>query len=205
MNKSAFAFLILTLPIFSFGQTFREAVIKTPTGAYLVFTNDEVSFTIHLDSVEIEPYEEESNMYLAVDKKFALQLFTIPYHNPDSLDMSNDKYQKEFLANYMKYESQYFRNELKLSMPNFKTKWGLINLKRFLHWEFDTPEFMTIQTQIHFTTICFGNFLNINVPVPTDSNYDEAFEFIQYVASRLEQHDYPIDLEKFAREVNGLE
>lgn len=197
--------LFILFSITCSGQPFKQAVIKTQTGAYLVFTNDQESFTIHLDTAEIEPYEEESTMFLAVDKKFALQLFMIPYHNPDSLDLSEDKFQKEFLANYMKYETQYFRSEMKLSLPNLKTKWGLINLKRFLHWEFDTPEFETIQTQIHLTTICFGHFVNINVPVPTDTPYNEAFEFIQYVASRLEQHDYPIDLDEFAKEVNGLE
>jgi hypothetical protein len=197
--------MVLILPLLCIGQSFQQAVIETPTGGYLVFTDDKQSFTIHLDTAIIDPYEDQSTMYLAIDKKFVLQLFTIPFQNPEQKDLSVDENKKLFLANYMKYETQFFKSEQKLSLQNLKTKWGIINLRRFLHWQFDTPEFETVETQIHLTTICFGYFLNINVPVSHGVSYEDAFAFIQYVASRLEVNDYPIDLDAFSKEVNGLE
>lgn len=189
----------------SVGQVFQRAVIKTATGAYLVFSDDKRAFTIHLDSVQVEPFGDQSTMYLVVDQKFYLQLFAISFKNPEYKDLTDDVVKKEFLARYLKYESEHFRSELKLSMENMRTKWGLINLRRFLHWEFETPEFETMVSQIHFTTICFDHFLNINVPVTPDISREEAFEFIQYVASRLELHNEPIDFDAFAKKVNGVE
>jgi hypothetical protein len=196
--------IMMGAPAIAGAQSLKQAVIETKTGGYLVFTNDKQSFLIHLDTAIIEPYEDQSTMYLAIDKKNVLQLFTIPFQNPDSKDLTIDENKKKFLADYMKYETAYFRSELKLSLENLKTKWGIINLRRFLHWQFDTPEFETVTTQIHLTTICFDYFLNINVPVSHGLSYDEAFAFIQYVASRVQVNDYPIDLEAFAKEVNGL-
>jgi hypothetical protein len=186
-------------------QNFRQAVIKTQTGGYLVFSNDKHAFTIHLDTAMIEPYGDQSTMYLLIDSTFVLQLFTIPFNNPDNQDLRDDDVQKQFLAQYMKYETAYFREEVKLSVQNLRTKWGTINLRRFLHWEFDTPEFETVEAQLHLTTICFDNFVNINVPVTPGMPREEAFDFIQYVASRLELHNGPIDFEAFAKEVNGLD
>jgi hypothetical protein len=198
-------FILLSLPVFVSGQNFRQAVIKTQTGGYLVFSDDTHAFTIHLDTAIIEPFGEQSTMYLIIDNTYVLQLFAIPFKNPENQDLLDDEVQKGFLAHYMKYESEYFRNDLNLSLTNLKTKWGTINLRRFLNWEFETPEFETIEMQIHLTTICFDNFVNINVPVTPGMPRDEAFAFIQYVASRLELHDYPIDFDVFAKEVNGLD
>jgi len=198
-------FFFAALPLWALGQSFQKAVINTPTGAYLVFSDDKRAFTIHLDSVKVEPYGDQSTMYLLVDKKYYLQLFSISFKNPEQKDLKDDQVKKEFLARYLKYESEHFRKDLQISMANLRTKWGLINMRRFLHWEFDSPEFETMDSQIHLTTICFDHFLNINVPVTPDITREEAFQFIQYVASRLELHDEPIDFEAFAKKVNGVE
>ena len=202
--RFALVFFLL-IPIIAASQDFRRAVIKTSTGAYLVFSDDTRAFTIHLDSANVEPFGDQSTMYLVIDQKYYLQLFSISFKNPEYKDLTDDLVKKEFLARYLKYESEHFRTDLKLSMENLRTKWGIINMRRFLHWEFDSPEFETMVSQIHLTTICFDHFLNINVPVTPDITREEAFQFIQYVASRLELHDEPIDFDAFAKKVNGLE
>lgn len=104
----------------------------------------------------------------------------------------------------MNYELDYFKNEVKMKIENQKAGWGPVGNKHFLLWHFDTPEFPTVQKQMYLSSICFDNFLNINIPLTNDQTFGEGMKFLERVAGSMVLHNHPTDIEEFYKEVNGL-
>lgn len=197
--------LFLICPLLAFGQLeYEQALIESETGAYFIFTNDSNSFVIHLDTASVETLGDGSKFLVLVDNKWTLQLFTIGYQNPNNKDITDLDVQKSFLLQYMNYELNYFKDEVKMNIENQKAGWGPVGNKHFLLWHFETPEYPTIQKQIYLSTICFDNFLNINIPLTNDQTFDDGVNFLERVAENMILHNHPTDIEEFYNEVNGL-
>ncbi|SNT40854.1 hypothetical protein SAMN05421640_0015 [Ekhidna lutea] len=156
-------------PLLTFGQQeYEQALIESETGAYIIFTNDSNSFVLHLDTATVEPLGDGSNFLVLVDSTWTLQLFSIGYQNPNNKDTGELEVQKSFLLQYMNYELNYFKNEVKMKVENQSAGWGPVGNKYFLLWHFDTPEHPTVQKQMYLSTIVFDSFLNINVPLTNE-------------------------------------
>ncbi|SNT28358.1 hypothetical protein SAMN05421640_3169 [Ekhidna lutea] len=196
--------IITTLPMIALSQqSFERAVIETATGAYIVFTNDSNSMVIYLDTADIELMDTENNFFIQVDKKWTLQFFTLSFQNPNNNDLSNLDNQKSSLFQYMNYELEYIKNEIKMNIENEKVFWGPLGNKHFLLWHFDTPDLPAVQKQLYMTAICFNSFLNINVPLMNDQEYVDGVELLNRVGRNLVLHDHPIDIEEMYKKVNG--
>ena len=196
-------FILLT-PLIALGQqTYEQALIESETGAYIIFTSDSNSFVLHLDSATVEPLGDGTNFLILVDNTWTLQLFTIGYQNPNNKDIQDLEVQKSFLLQYMNYELQYFKDEAKMKIEDQKAGWGPVGDKHFLLWHFDTPDYPTVKKQMYLSTICFENFLNINIPLTNEQTFNDGINFLERVAGSLVLHEHPIDLEEFYKEVNG--
>ena len=200
-----FTILFLFLPFITLGQQdYEKAIIETETGGKIIFTNDSNSFIIELDTASIRPIEDKRTLFLDVDKKWMLQLFTVDFQNVKKLDTKDLEVQKSFILKYIEYEKKYFKEELKLGLDNIKIKSGTINNHRFICWYFDTPEYETAQKQIFLTTICFDHFLNINIPLPNDATLAEGISFLKRIGKKLTRYNHSTDIESIYKEVNGI-
>lgn len=199
-------FLLILIPFYSFSQTdnYEKAVIETATGAYIIFSSDSNSISIHLDTASVKVIDNPQTVFLNVDNKWILQLFALGYENPQNKDINDVEVQKSFILQYFDYEKKYFTSELNMTLTNLQTYWGDFNGKHFLFWHFETPEIDGLQKQLFMTTLCYDHFLNINVPVMADDNLTEAEQFIKKVASLVRTHSHKIDIEKLYNEVNGM-
>ncbi|KAJ1379797.1 hypothetical protein B484DRAFT_441016, partial [Ochromonadaceae sp. CCMP2298] len=157
-----------------------------------------------LDTATVEPLGDGANFLVLVDTTWTLQLFSIGYQNPNNKNIDELEVQKSFLLQYMNYELNYFKNEVKMAVENQKAGWGPVGDKHFLLWHFDTPDYPTVQKQMYLSTIVFDNFLNINIPLTNGQDFDEGMNFLKKVAASLVLHEHPIDVEAFYKEVNGL-
>ena len=185
-------------------QDYERAIVETKTGAKIIFSSDSNSFIIDLDTAQVNPLESESTLFMQIDKKWLLQVFTIDFQNPNKKDVNDPEVQRSFLIQYMNYEIRYFKDDLNLSVPNHEIEWGKLNGKNFLLWYFDTPEYETATKQIYLSTLCFDHFINLNIPLEPGIELEEGIHFLKDVGQSLELFDYWVDIEGIYKEVNGI-
>jgi len=201
MSTLIFLFLSLLNPYNDdLGGEYESALIPWEKGAVFAFTNKEKSFTLELYSDNIQPLEQRN--FVMVDE-WMFQAFILGFDNPKNVDLSTEIEQKRSLSQYVNYEVKYFEEELGYDMESLKFKWGDINGKYFYFWHFETPEELeTLQKQMFLTTICHDQFLNLNIPLEKDKDFDDGKKFLFSVARTLKIFDEPIDFDELNKILN---
>ncbi|MEP3390669.1 MAG: hypothetical protein ABJO02_20920 [Reichenbachiella sp.] len=180
-------------------ETFESALIPSKNGAVITYTSDEHAFTVTLNSNSIEPSDQPN--FLTIDG-WILQSFILGYDNPKAKDMSVEENAKRALSQYVMYELDYFKEQLKLEIEP-KLEWGHMKGLYFYFWYFDTPpELETLQGQLFLTTMCFNQFLNLNIPLEKGKSFEEAKAYLMNIGKSITLHDHPIDFESLYTELN---
>lgn len=197
--KKTLSFLLCLLSLHTFAQeTFQSALIPSKDGAVITYTSDEHAFTVTLKSDSIEPTEQPN--FLTIDG-WVLQSFILGFDNPTGKDMLLEENAKAALSQYVMYELNYFKEELKLDVEP-KLEWGEMDGLFFYFWYFDTPpELESLQGQLYLTTVCFNQFLNLNIPLEKDVSFEEAKAYLMNIGKNITLYDHPIDFESL---YNGL-
>ena len=87
--------------------------------------------------------------------------------------------QKQLLDTYVKYELDYFKNELNVEVINPNNQWVVTNSKGWFVWYFRVGNMPTqinkpTEIQLFASTVVGDKILTINAPIPTDSDFAKA-------------------------------
>jgi len=87
--------------------------------------------------------------------------------------------QKELLESYMKYELNYFTDELGVEVINPNNQWVIIKSKGWFIWYFRVGPQQTnlekqTQIQLFASTVIKDNILTINAPIMSDGEFRKA-------------------------------
>ncbi len=196
--KLTILFSLLCLLTFA-QETFESALIPSKDGAVITYTSDKHAFTVTLKSDSIQPSEQPN--FLTIDG-WILQSFILGFDNPNGKDMSIEENAKGALSQYVMYELDYFKEQLKLEIEP-KLEWGNMKGLNFYFWYFDTPpELETLQGQLFLTTMCFNQFLNLNIPLEKGKSFEEAKSYLMNIGKNITLHDHPLDFQTMYNELN---
>jgi len=117
--------------------------------------------------------------FVTVDSQ-VIQIIPLKYSNnkTDSFEQ-NINYQKQLLDAYSKYEIDYFKNELGVTVINLNSQWVVTKSKGWFIWYFivgNIPEQVYKKTRIQLfaSTFIGDNILIINAPIFTDGDFTKA-------------------------------
>jgi hypothetical protein len=198
--RSLLLFLALAISFPTLAQSdikneeFQLSYLTEKGGAQFLYNGKAHAFTVDIvaDSIRTTEYPN----YIIVDKRI-VQVSAIPLQ-PTSIDLSGltIEQQKGALSGYVDYETDYFKNELKLDCQNIKKEWIFIDSKLWLIWSFDVvaqdvSEQLAQKTksQVYSSTICFNQVLDLNVPVFQNDDIIKIKVFIADLMSSLKMFD----------------
>ncbi|HWI89766.1 MAG TPA: hypothetical protein VNT20_00770 [Flavisolibacter sp.] len=198
--RSPLLFLALLISLTTLAQSdinneeFQLSYLTKDNSAQFLYNGKAHAFSIDIvaDSIKTTEYPN----YVIVDKRI-VQVSAIPLQ-PTIIDLSGltiDQ-QKGALSGYVDYETDYFKNELKLDCQNIKKEWIFIDSKLWLIWSFDVvaqdvSEQLAQKTksQVYSSTICFNQVLDLNVPVFQNDDIIKIKVFIADLMSSLKMFD----------------
>jgi hypothetical protein len=132
--------------------------------------------------------------------KTLVQVSLIPLPQPIApavqLSSLTDDQIKGTLENYVQYEIDYMKNDLKLNPHNLKKEWRTISGKLVLVWyfEFDvgTKEAdKTVTAQAYISSICYNQVVDLNIPLYTPGDADAANTLLAGIQASLKTFDKP--------------
>jgi len=202
-------FLLLSLAFSDvFSQTeykaeeFQSALMQTKSGAIIVYTGTEHSFTTEIVG-NVMPGDKPN--FVTVDNKI-LQCIILPFHTQLNFDSLSEDTHKEQLAGYMEYELDYIREQLGSKKLKEEYEFVTLNDKIFLFWSYDMPKsFSSVDKQCYLVTICFDQLLILNSPVVSGKPLEEFKEFLTTIGKTLKLNNQTIDLEKLYNDLNQKE
>ena len=190
---------MLILCSYVYAEDYEVALIPIDSGAILAFSGDSTSFTIELPGDSILPLE--GKYFILVDD-WVFQAFILPFDNPTNANLKLESEAKKALSQYVTYEIDYMKKELNQPLDSLSLNWGKIGNNYFYWWYFNVPASNeSIKKQLYLSTICFNHFLNMNLPLQSHQNFDDAKKFIFNVARSLKQQNHPIDFDTFSENI----
>ena len=183
-------------------EQFKPAVLKLMSGAKIVFNGTTHAFTIDVISDSIKP-PERPNFLLVNNNVF--QYLTLAADKRVNFDSLSIERKKANLTNYMNYELDYFKNELKIKISNLNFEWLELNKRLFLFWFFDMPKNnKTIEKQVYLTTICYDNIVGLNMVMTRKGNSFNYYKNLLIGTGKtLQTFNEPINLDKLYKELNN--
>lgn len=175
-------------------EEFQLSYLSKESGAQFLYNGKAHAFSIDIvaDSIKTTEYPN----YIVVGNRI-VQVSAIPLQ-PTTINLSRltVEQQKGALSGYVDYETDYFKNELKLDCQNIKKEWIFIDSKLWLIWSFDVvaqdvSEQLAQKTksQVYSSTICFNQVLDLNVPVFQNDDIIKIKVFIADLMSSLKMFD----------------
>ena len=147
--------------------------------------NDLTELICTSPTISIE-FQLKHNVVITQHKNFVtvdsqvIQIIPLKYSNnkTDSFEQ-NINYQKQLLDAYSKYEIDYFKNELGVTVINLNSQWVVTKSKGWFIWYFkvgNIPEQVYKKTRIQLfaSTFIGDNILIINAPIFTDGDFTKA-------------------------------
>lgn len=200
MKTLLIAIPLLINNILAIGQTevhkekFDSYFLIRKDGGQFLYNGKSHSFTVDVvaDSVKTT---DSPNFILVNEHIVQSNILPLPSSSLDLTKLSSDQ-QKEILEGYVKYEMDYFKDELKLNCQNLNKEWITINSKLWLVWTFDLADQKVAdnlsaqtKTQIYSSTICFNQILDLNtIILPTD-NPAKSREIVDKLMASLKLSD----------------
>ena len=206
--KKVLVILILTLfGFYSFSQDnfipekFDLGLMKTKTGARVIYNGEKNSFTFDIVGENINPTEQKG--FIIIDNNI-FQTVILPFPQKVDFKGMTVEEQKANLLAYRDYEIDYFKNQVKLDITNLKYDWLVLNDKVFLFWYFNMPvDNETVRKQLYLTSICFDHILNLNTVQEKDKDsFKFGKELLVKIGETLELNEHVLDIEKLSQELN---
>jgi hypothetical protein len=178
------------------------------SGADIFYLGKGHSFSLHLSGKLIKeqsPAGKANNQWLFVVDKNIIQTSLVPLPQPIPAKMHLGKLTKdetqEMLNGYVGYEMDYFDKELKLNPHNLYEKWDTVNSKLFLVWifEFKAPNTDTLKDitrQAYFSTVCFNQVLDINMPLTRNDDLGKTLDLLEKLAFTLKTYDRRLEIKE---------
>lgn len=180
-------------------EDFKSALMQTKSGAIIVYTGQQHSFTIDIVG-KITPSEKPN--FVTVDNKI-LQSSIIPFETKLDFEKLSEEAQKKNLLGYMDYEMNYIKEQLKSKNLNEKYEFITLNNKIFLFWSYDMPKsYKAVDKQCYLVTICFDQMLILNCPVDNGKTFIDIKDMLTNIGKTLKLNNNTIDLEKLYNELN---
>jgi hypothetical protein len=180
-------------------EEFQAALMETKTGAMVVYSGKQQSFTLNFNG-KVTPGEEPN--FVTVDNKI-LQSAIIPFQAKLDFKNLDQETQKKYLLGHMNFELDYIKETLNTDVLNEKHEFIPINNKLFIFWSYDMPKANeSIAMQCYLVTICFDQMLILNSPVEKGKSQKEIKDFLTTTAKTLKLNNQPIDLDKLYKELN---
>ena len=172
--RFAFLFILLVIMFSSLNaqsdvknEKFEMSFIPYLNGGAWLFQGKAHSFKIELASKNVKVLDPPS-FVMADDKIIQVMILDLP-EMPSKLSTFTISQQKSALSNYLKYEVDYFKKDLKIGMKNLVKEWVIVDSKLWLVWKFEPTNAYTLEPlkdktvfQIFASTICFNQILDIN-------------------------------------------
>jgi hypothetical protein len=192
---------LLALPGFLHAQTFTRALLKTKTGALVVYNSNTRGFALQLRADSIRSLDQSDFMELD-GVLFQTALIPIPLGQPiDTLTLPQ---QRAVLKGYLASELKYFGSELHMTVSNVQTAYVMLGGHLFLRWSFSVaPGAHQARGQVYYSTVVFDQVLDLNTPLlrRTDT-YAACAALLAKVARTLRLSGTPIDLDAMYERLN---
>lgn len=189
-------------------EVFTSSFVQSKTGMDLVFNGKSHSFTLTFTGVnaktaDVMAKEENQNFATIGENIVQASLVALPQPISPTVNLSKLTYDeiKPTLEGYVNYELEYITKDLKLNPQNIKKEWKTISSQLFLVWyfeaKFDAPDVAKkVTAQIYYTTICFNQVLDINIPLYNKNDVESKKALIEKIASTLKSYDKRLPLQK---------
>ncbi|HTJ14044.1 MAG TPA: hypothetical protein VL547_18530 [Dinghuibacter sp.] len=187
-------------------QEFGRNLLKTKTGALIVYNSTNRGFSIQVRADSIRSIAD--NDFMELDGTlFQTALIPIPLDQPiDTLTMAQ---QRAVLKGYLTSELKYFRDDAHIAYINVKTAYVALGGHLFLRWSFDVLPATAATAkpahgQIYYSTVAFNQVLDLNIPLLRKV---DTFERCNAILARTARtlnlsRGQPIDLDLKYQELN---
>jgi hypothetical protein len=182
-----FLILLFVTCFYAFGQEngeneFNSKFIQNEKGGEVIYWGNKRYFVVKLFGGKVETTEivnskvPKNQHFIEVDQKIIqTSIIPIPKNVIDNYDLKNLslEQQQSILEGYMNYEIEYITKDLKVNIFEAQMKPEIIKSKKYILWrykmtennKFEDNEGESVVGQIHISTICFDQILNVNIPI----------------------------------------
>ncbi len=183
-------------------EEFEYRLIDNKTKCKVLYIGKDHFFEIELkgnlhSNVEITGNNPSNNNFINLDKKL-IQFTAIPityniigkFFDLNKLSIGN---QKQVLDSYLKYESDYRKNELGIKMKNYKLQETDDNGKLYYFLSYEIADYSNEKENtyknIYLITIAYNQILSINIPLTKDNNELESDLFLKKLRHKIKFHN----------------
>jgi hypothetical protein len=206
MRRTVLSSALACLVSFGHAQEFTKALLKTKTGALIVYNSQTRGFSLQVRADSIRSLDQSDFMELD-GVLFQAALIPIPIDQPiDTLDQAQ---QRAVLKGYLASELKYFKDEAHIDYINVKTVYLTLNGHLFLRWSFDVVPGRAshlkqqARGQVYYSTVAFNQVLDLNTPLLRRvDTFAGCNALLQKVARTLVLSRTPIDLDRKYEELN---
>lgn len=207
MKKCLVNFIYLFCSI-SFGQKveteeFYSKKIENKRNIELIYCSNNKRFSVKLAGKKIEEveigdgYNNESNKYFIAVDGTIIQCMIIPI--PAHLKKTNYEDTEKILKEYLVYELNHIKNELKVNISDDLMMPGNLASRKYLLWKYKLTDNInindgeTVKGQIHLSTICFNQILTLGIPIQDFSLENKYKRKLINIARRITMAEKPCE------------
>jgi hypothetical protein len=189
-------------------EAFKSTFVKTKDGGKVIFNGKSHAFSIDIPGkvvTEEKVRNATGNQNFIHSDGVIIQTSWIPLPQPipENMQLSNLSIgeQKQTLDGYVNYEFDYFENDLKTKPLNITKEWVTVGSRLFLVWSFNFKlekpnpdvEKQSVK-QIYFSTVCFNQVLDLNMPVFEMNKFSDYKEILKKISGTLKTYDKHLPL-----------
>lgn len=206
MRQAVLSLVFACMAFFGHAQEFTKALLKTKTGALIVYNSQTRGFSVQVRADSIRSLDQSDFMELD-GMLFQATLIPIPIEQP--IDTLDQEQQRAVLKGYLTSELKYFRDEEHIAYANIKTVYLTLGGHLFLRWSFDVVPGEAsggkrqARGQVYYSAVVFNQVLDLNTPLLRRADtFAGCNALLQKVARTLFLSRAPIDLEQKYAELN---
>lgn len=184
-------------------EVFKSTFITIKDGGSIIFNGQHHAFSIDIPGKKVTEEKVEAasgnQNYIHSDGVIVqTSWIPLPQPIPENMHLSNlsIEEQKETLTGYVNYELEYLENDLKTKPLNITKEWITVGTRLFLVWSFNfklekpgpSVEKQAVK-QIYFSTICFNQVLDLNMPVFEATKFGPYKEMLKKISGTLKTYD----------------
>ena len=207
MRQAVLSLTFACMAFLGHTQEFTKALLKTKTGALIVYNSQTRGFSVQVKADSIRSLDQSDFMELD-GVLFQATLIPIPIEQPiDTLDLEQ---QRAVLKGYLTSELKYFREEEHIAYVNVQSIYVSLGGHLFLRWSFEVAPGGSIKGvkqyargQVYYSAVVFNQVLDLNTPLLRRADtFAGCNALLQKVARSLFLSRVPIDLDRKYAELN---
>ncbi|TDX01289.1 hypothetical protein [Dinghuibacter silviterrae] len=194
-------FAFAAQPFAARAQEFTKALLKTKTGALVVYNSNTRGFLLQLRADSIRSLDQSDFMELD-GVLFQTALIPIPLDQPiDTLTLPQ---QRAVLKGYLASELKYFSGSMHTKVLNLQSSYVMLGGHLFLRWFFSVaPGLNQPRGQVYYSTVVFDQVLDLNTPLLRRADtFATCNALLSRAARSLRLSGAPVDLDKLYERVN---